>query len=221
MVTNNNLIEKSITVSLVDDDQELSSGLQYIINNAEGFSCSLVYHSTDEALDGFSELGDELPDVILMDIGMKGKDGIACVREVHSLYPSIQVVMQTVFTSDDKIFESLSAGAVGYILKNSTKEKLLEAIKEANEGGAPMTGSIARRVLTHFQKSSKNNYAENLSVREQEVLELLVQGHSYKMIGETLFISPFTVRHHLHKIYQKLHVRSRGEAVAIVQGHRK
>jgi DNA-binding NarL/FixJ family response regulator len=220
MITNSNLIERPITVSIVDDDHELSSGLQYIINNVEGFLCPMVYHSADETLNGLAEREDSLPDVILMDIGMKGKDGIACVREVHALYPSIQVVMQTVFTSDDKIFESLRAGAVGYILKNSTKEKLLEAIKEARDGGAPMTGSIARRVLTHFQHPKENELTQHLTEREREVLELLVQGHSYKMIGETLFISPFTVRHHLHKIYQKLHVRSRGEAVAIVQGHR-
>ncbi len=209
--------KSDITVCIVDDDRELSAGLEYIINSAKGLTAVGVFHSYLETLDGLENMNDRLPDVILMDIGMKGKDGIACVREVKRLYPSIHVIMQTIFTSDDKIFDSLRAGAVGYILKNTTKEKLIEAIKEAHEGGAPMTGSIAKRVLTHFQSPTQPSLIEHLSEREREVLQLLVKGHSYKIIAETLFISTFTVRHHLHNIYQKLHVTSRGEAVAKVQ----
>lgn len=210
--------EKNISVCVVDDDHELSAGIEYLLNNTKGFSCIGVFHSFDETMKGLDAMNGNMPDVILMDIGMKGKDGIACVREVNKRYPSIHVVMQTVFTTDDKIFESLRSGAVGYILKNTTKEKMLEAIQEAHHGGAPMTGSIARRVLMHFQKPKEPSLTEALSDREKEVLELLVKGHSYKMIGELLFISPFTVRHHLHNIYKKLHVRSRGEAVAKAQG---
>ncbi len=202
---------------IVDDDHELSAGMEYILNNTKGFSCVGVFHSFEETIKGLEAMKGALPDVILMDIGMKGKDGIACVKEVNKWYPSIHVIMQTVFTTDDKIFESLRSGAVGYILKNTTKEKLLEAIQEAHRGGAPMTGSIARRVLMHFQKPKERLLTEALSEREMEVLELLVKGHSYKMIGELLFISPFTVRHHLHNIYKRLHVSSRGEAVAKVQ----
>ena len=207
----------SITVCIVDDDRELSAGMEYIIQSVDGFMVLGVFHSYYETLDGLEALGDTLPDVILMDIGMKGKDGIACVREVTKRYPSIHVIMQTIFTSDDKIFDSLRAGAVGYILKNTTKEKLIDAIKEAHDGGAPMTGSIAKRVLTYFQKTNEPSGTEHLSARELEVLTLLVKGHSYKAIGEQLFISSFTVRHHLHNMYQKLHVSSRGEAVAKVQ----
>jgi len=221
MIIDNIKNEKPINVWIVEDDYELCSGLQYVINSAKGFSCKFVFHSADEVLLGLAEKKDLLPDVILMDIGLPGKDGIDCAKEVSALFPSIQIIMQTVFTSDEKIFESLRAGAVGYILKNTTKEKLLEAIQEAFHGGAPMTGSIARRVLNHFQEPKENKLTQHLSDREREVLELLVQGHSYKMIGETLFISSFTVRHHLHNVYQKLHVRTRGEAVAKMQGHLK
>ncbi|MFA6439157.1 MAG: response regulator transcription factor [Bacteriovoracaceae bacterium] len=207
-----------ISVCIVDDDRELCEGLEWIINSAKGYSCLGVFYSGKEFIMHLLKGKQALPDVVVMDIEMKNESGIDCVREVRSLYPEMKIIMQTVFNEDEKIFRSLKAGAVGYILKNSTKEKLLDAVYEAHHGGAPMTGSVARRVLTFLQSPPNPSIINTLSDREQNVLELLVRGLSYKKIGTELFISPSTVRHHLHNIYQKLHVRSRGEAVAKAQG---
>jgi len=209
---------QAISVCIVDDDRELCEGLKWIINNAKGFSCQGLFHSGKDFLTYLAPKKKPLPDVVVMDIEMKTESGIDCVREVRLQFPDMKIIMQTVFNEDEKIFHSLKAGAVGYILKNSTKDKLLDAIHEAHHGGAPMTGTIARRVLTFLQSPPSPSIINNLSDREQSVLELLVRGLSYKKIGAELFISPSTVRHHLHNIYQKLHVRSRGEAVAKAQG---
>ena len=161
-------------------------------------------------------LKDHVPDVVLMDINMPGKDGIDGVKLLQAHFPEVFIIMQTIFEDDEKIFNCLLAGAHGYILKSASNEKLLEGILEVVNGGAPMTPSVARRVSSHFYKSSDGSNKDlfNLSKRETELLTLLVSGYSHKMIAAELFISINTVNNHIKKIYEKLHVHSVSEAVA-------
>ena len=205
---------KVIQVAIVDDDDEIRNGLSWIIQQSEGYHLTGVYKNYSEALQG---IGETQPDVVLMDIGLPGKSGIECVRELKVKYPRVQFVMQTVYADDENIFQSLRAGAVGYLLKKTPTAKFLQAVSDAYEGGAPMSGEIARKVLHYFQepqKKKRTDYA--LSDREVDVLKALTEGHSYKSIAEKLFVSVHTVRFHLHNIYDKLHVSSRAEAVAKV-----
>lgn len=206
-----------IKVAIIDDDEDIRNGLSWMIEYSEGYTCSGTYKSCADAVE---HIGENLPDVVLMDIGLPGKSGIECVRAIKELHPALQIVMQTVYSDDDKIFESLRAGAVGYILKKTPTVKVLQAISDAFAGGAPMSGEIARRVLTYFQRPRQEDEISTLSSREVEVLESLVEGHSYKIIAEKLFVSVHTVRFHLHNIYEKLHVSSRAEAVAKMMKHR-
>ncbi|MBN1447409.1 MAG: response regulator transcription factor [Bacteroidetes bacterium] len=206
-----------ISVAIVDDDPEVLSNLSWMIDQAEGYRCTGSYASCDAL---FSELAEPLPDVILMDIGLPVKSGIECTRELKRMHPGIRIVMQTVYSDDEKIFESLRAGAVGYILKKSPIIKILQAISDAYEGGAPMSGEVARRVLAFFHEPDLEDEMSTLSAREKEVLELLVEGLSYKAISDRLYLSLHTVRFHIHHIYEKLHVRSRGEAMAKVLSHK-
>jgi DNA-binding NarL/FixJ family response regulator len=207
-----------ISVAIIDDDEDIRNGLQWLIDFSDGYRCTATYRNCADAMAG---IGADIPDVVLMDIGLPGKSGIECVRELTAVFPSIQVVMQTVYSEDEKIFESLRAGAVGYLLKKTPSTSMLQAISDAAAGGAPMTGEIARRVLSYFQKPAPQDDTAALSPRETDVLELLVEGHSYKAIAERLFVSVHTVRFHLHNIYEKLHVGSRGEAVAKMMKHKR
>lgn len=201
----------TITVAIVDDDEEVRDNLRWMINNADGFSCIAAFESGQQALDN---LPDPLPDVVLMDIGLPGMSGIDCVRELKKRHPRLRVIMQTVYSDDDTIFESLRAGAVGYILKKSPILKVLQSIADAYQGGAPMSGEVARRVLAYFQEPAPDEEMASLSQREHEVLEELIEGKSYKAISDKLFLSIHTVRFHVHHIYEKLHVRSRAEFMA-------
>lgn len=204
-----------IRVAIVDDDRNLAEGIAWIINHKRGFKCVGMYYGYQDSLRGLEE---HPADVVLMDIGLQGESGIDCVRMLKVHFPELQVVMQTVYSDDEKIFQSLRAGAVGYILKKTTPDQVLNAISEAHQGGVPFTGEIARKVLTYFKTSSTPSLDVEtlLSEREKEVLNELVQGHSYQSIADRLFISLPTVRFHLQNIYKKLHVSSRGEAVAKV-----
>lgn len=206
-----------IRVAIVDDDHDLATGIAWIINHKIGYRCVGIYHRTDKFIRG---LEDNPADVVLMDIELQGESGIDCVRKLKQYYPDVNVIMQTIYSEDEKIFQSLRAGAVGYILKKTTPEQILNAITEAHRGGVPFTGEIARKVLSYFKSSetAKVKIETLLSDREQQVLNELVKGHSYKVIAENLFISLATVRFHLQNIYKKLHVRSRGEAVAKLSG---
>jgi DNA-binding NarL/FixJ family response regulator len=205
---------KVIRVAIVDDDEEIRDGLSWIIGRTEGYLLTGVYKNYTEALQG---IGETEPDVVLMDIGLPGKSGIDCVRELKEKFPKVQFVMQTVYADDENIFQSLRAGASGYLLKKLPAAKFLQAISDAYEGGAPMSGEIARKVLNYFQTPAKRSSADyELSGREVEVLKALTEGHSYKAIADKLFVSVHTVRFHLHNIYDKLHVSSRAEAVAKV-----
>jgi DNA-binding NarL/FixJ family response regulator len=200
-----------IRVSILDDDKEFRELISTTIKNSNGFVCAGIYSTCDEAM---KKIEEDIPDILLLDIAMPYKSGIQSLKEIKQKYPSVEVLMLTVLSDNDKIFESVRNGAVGYILKKSPADKLLEAIKEAYEGGAPFPGEIARKVLQYFKTPFKNTTQSELSDREREVLEALIDGHGTKAIADKLFVSINTIRFHLRNIYNKLHVNSRTEAVA-------
>ncbi len=201
-----------ITVSIVDDEKELRESIETFIDGSPGFRCVSAYHSAETAL---KHLPQDRPDVVLMDIHLTGMSGIECVERLKTMIPEIQVMMLTVYEDTDQIFKALSAGASGYMLKRSTPAKLLEAIKELNEGGSPMSSSIARKVVALFQRSGQiRDEKTNLSPREQMVLESMAKGLTYKQSADQLGISIDTIRTYVRRIYEKLHVQSRAEAVA-------
>jgi DNA-binding NarL/FixJ family response regulator len=201
-----------IKVCIFEDNQLLRESLFQLINGTEGYSCSGAFTDCGNII---HNIGKSSPDVVLMDIQMPGKSGIEGVRIMKENFPAIKVIMQTVVEDEDKIFASICNGASGYLLKNTTPARLLQAIQEVYEGGAPMTPSIAQKVLEKFRKQIPAiNQFENLSDREKDVLECLVEGMSYKMIAANCRISIDTVRHHIRNIYEKPHVNSKSEAVA-------
>jgi DNA-binding NarL/FixJ family response regulator len=202
-----------IRTVIVEDEENVRDHLKWLLDNSDGIKCAGVFEDGESAIKGINDL---LPDVVLMDIGLPGKSGIQCIKEIKKIHPDIQIIMQTVYTDEDKIFESLQAGAVGYILKKTKSEKIIQAIKDAYEGGVPMTGEIARKVLSFLSAPQKEKLESLLSNREIEVLKALTKGFSYNSIAEQLFISINTVRFHVKNIYAKLHVKSRPEAVAKV-----
>ncbi|KAA3621668.1 MAG: DNA-binding response regulator [Bacteroidetes bacterium] len=197
-----------ISVAIVDEQRDVREGLQNLLNSAEGFSCVAVFSDGEEAL---SKLRRVHPDVVLMDIDLTSMSGIECLKTLKDLLPEVEVVILTNLTDDDHIFQALSAGASGYLSKSIFPSKLLGAITEVVNGGAPLNMAVARRVVKSFNKN-KNELTE-LSKRESEVMELLCQGHNYRGIASALYISPNTVRFHLKNIYRKLRVNSRHEAV--------
>ncbi|HEV8286288.1 MAG TPA: response regulator transcription factor [Chitinophagaceae bacterium] len=206
-----------ISVCIVDDNNELRSALEEIVSMSEGYKCVGTMSTADEAIRKLPLLK---PDVVLMDINLgSGESGIDCVRELKPRMPSTNFMMCTVYEEDEKIFEALNAGASGYILKKTAPNKLLEAIRELYQGGAPMSSQIARKVVAAFQKQSLNATGVNennlavLSNREKEILELLSRGLMYKEIAAALFIGQETVRKHVYHVYEKLHVTNRVEAV--------
>lgn len=205
-----------ISVCIVDDNNELRAALEEIISMSDGYKC---VGTMSTAVDANRKLPLIKPDVVLMDINLgAGETGIDCVRELKPVMPSTNFMMCTVYEEDEKIFEALNAGASGYILKKTAPGKLLEAIRELYQGGAPMSSQIARKVVAAFQKhttipgTSENDLA-TLSNREKEILELLSRGLMYKEIAAALFISQETVRKHVYHVYEKLHVGNRVEAV--------
>jgi len=201
-----------ISVSIVDDEAALRDSIATFINGSAGFRCVSSYGSGEEAL---KSLPADRPDVVLMDINMAGMNGIECVERLKTLAPDIQIVMLTVYEDTDKIYQALSAGATGYLLKRLTPAKLLQAIREVQAGGSPMSSSIARKVVASFQKAGRaGGKLTHLSPREEMVLEHLAKGLTYKQIADQLGISIDTIRTYLRRIYEKLHVQSRTEAVA-------
>jgi DNA-binding NarL/FixJ family response regulator len=182
-----------------------------LIGRAEGFRCLGTYGDAETAL---ADIPRQKPDVVLMDIKLPGMSGIECVRNLKLALPSVQIVMLTVYDEVGQLFKSLMAGACGYLLKRTPPDKLLQAITEAQLGGAPMTRTIARKVVQYFRQfDTVSPEAGKLSNREREALALLAEGFRYKEIADKMGISPNTVREYVHSIYQKLHVSSRLEAV--------
>jgi DNA-binding NarL/FixJ family response regulator len=201
-----------ITISIVDDEKELRHSITTFVNGAQGFKCISSYGSAEAALEGLP--GDK-PEVVLMDINLGGMNGIKCVERLKAQLPAVQVLMLTVYEDTDQIFKALAAGASGYLLKRSSPTKLLQAIREVHAGGSPMTSSIARKVVASFQKSEQTGKRQtHLSPREEAVLDCLAKGLTYKQIADQLEISIDTIRTYLRRIYEKLHVQSRTEAVA-------
>jgi DNA-binding NarL/FixJ family response regulator len=201
-----------ITVSIVEDNEQLRKTLARVISRAEGFTCLSHFGSAEAALEALPK---EQPDVVLMDINLPGINGVECVRRLKEIAPKILSVMLTVYEDTDNIFNALAAGASGYLLKRTKSAELLEAIGEVHRGGSPMTTHIARKVTQSFQRAGPSPQpTENLSQREQEVLDLLSQGLMYKEIAEKLAISYETVHTYIRRIYEKLQVRTRTEAVA-------
>ncbi len=201
-----------ITVSIVEDNDQLRGTLARVINRAEGFKCVSQYPNAEAALAGLPK---DSPEVVLMDINLPGMNGVECVRQLKQLAPKVQAVMLTVYEDTDNIFNALAAGASGYLLKRTKSAELLEAIREVQRGGSPMTTHIARKVTQSFQRVGPSAQpTENLSQREQEVLDCLSKGFLYKEIADKLSISYETVHTYIRRIYEKLQVRTRTEAVA-------
>jgi DNA-binding NarL/FixJ family response regulator len=201
----------NIRIVLFEDNNRMRESLVYLINNTENYEVVGDYSECTEAAGIALKYK---PDVVLMDIDMPGESGIKGVAYVKEARPETAVIMYTVFEDDEKLFQCLCAGANGYLLKKTSPAKLFDAIREVMEGGAPMSPSIAKKVLSVFQNSKINKY--NLTARETEVLQWLTKGHSIKMIASQLFISYDTTRSHLKNIYQKLHVNCGKEAIAKV-----
>ena len=202
-----------ITISIVEDNDKLRGTLAKVIGRAEGFRFVSDYGSAEDAL---ADIPKVKPDVVLMDINLPGMNGVECVRKLKTLLPQTLVMMLTVYEDTENIFNALAAGASGYMLKRTPRAELLEAIKEVQRGGSPMTTHIARKVVQSFQKAAAAPppVESNLSTREQEVLDCLSQGFLYKEIAEKLGISYETVHTYIRRIYEKLQVRTRTEAVA-------
>jgi DNA-binding NarL/FixJ family response regulator len=206
-----------ITICIVDDTKDIRSALEQIVTMSDGYKLLGSFGSADEAL---SQIPALKPDIVLMDINLgEGQNGIDVVRILKVEYPEILFMMCTVYEDDEKIFEALTAGASGYILKKTAPHKLLESIRELQAGGAPMSSQIARKVVAAFQNRmavaevTENATLSVLSNREKEILELLAKGLLYKEIAASLFISQETVRKHVYHIYEKLHVNNRVEAI--------
>jgi len=202
----------SIRVVIVEDMREVREGLAVLINGTSGFRCLASYRTMEEAL---AAINDPLPNVILTDIGLPGIDGIEGTRILRERFPDVPILALTVYDNDDKVFDALCAGANGYLLKNTPPARLLEAVKEAVDGGAPMSPEIARRVVKLFREfRPPERAASHLTPQETEILKLLVDGHHYKTAAHELGISMNTVSFHLRNIYAKLQVHSKSEAVA-------
>ncbi len=202
-------------VAIFEDNKLVRDALETIFNGTPGYTCCGAFADGSNCIEKIRRSN---PDVVLMDIEMPGPDGIETTQKLSSEFPDIKIVIQTVFNDSEKIFNALCAGASGYILKNDPPQKYLESVSEVYNGGASMNVSVAKKVLTFFNSSFfAKPFPEaeqaGLSSREKEILQLMIEGHDFKMIAEKSFISYDTVRTHVKHIYKKLHVSSRSEAV--------
>jgi DNA-binding NarL/FixJ family response regulator len=206
---------ETISVAIVEDDSEMRDGLVQLLQ-AAGFNVAGAFSNCERFIDHIDTLGEHLPSVTLLDIGLPGISGIEGIGRIKALLPETKILMFTVFEDDQKIFDAICAGASGYLLKKTPPAKLLDAIRDTHEGGAPMSASIARKVLAQFQKFSKPAAPDyGLTEREHDILAGLVSGLSYKMIADAYSISIDTVRSHIRHIYEKLHINSKGEAISL------
>ncbi|HMV86450.1 MAG TPA: response regulator transcription factor [Blastocatellia bacterium] len=208
-------INGTIHVTIVEDDRSLREGLSLLISATPGYRCPRTFGSVEEALRGIGAGDEVVPDILLLDIhlpGMLGSDGVKLFRQK---FQAMQVLMLTVYAEQDKVFESICNGACGYLLKKTPPARLLEAIREAHEGGAPMSPEIARKVVTLFQNTRQpEKIEEQLTPQEVRLLQLLSDGHSYQSAAGQLNISVNTIRNYIRSIYDKLHVHSKNEAVS-------
>lgn len=201
----------SITVSIVDDDAGQRESIAQFLESTPDFQCLSTYPSASEAI---AAIPKDPPQVVLMDINMPRVDGIECTRRLKAVAPNVLILMLTVYEDTEKIFNALAAGASGYLLKRADPSKLLDAIREVHAGGSPMSGPIARKVVQSFQRGAPTaKESDCLSTRERQVLEFLAKGYAYKQIGDELGVSMDTTRTYIRRIYEKLHVHSRTEAV--------
>jgi DNA-binding NarL/FixJ family response regulator len=212
------MTHKLIKVSLVEDDRGTREKLLAVLGNASSLRCLQAYPSGEEAL---QKIESDVPDVVLMDINLPGMSGIQCVGQLKLKLPKVQVLMLTTYEDSKLIFDSLRAGASGYLLKNMPPAEVVQAVEQVSTGGSPMSMAIARKVVNHFQQIKQApTELDLLSKREQEILALLAKGFLYKEIADQLGITPGTVRVHLHTVYEKLHVSSRTEAVVKFLGQK-
>ncbi|MBP6186066.1 MAG: response regulator transcription factor [Saprospiraceae bacterium] len=207
-----------IKVALFEDNPLLRDSLVQLINASEGLICTGAFPDCSNLI---RKVESAKPDVILMDIDLPGMNGIEAVGQINQTYPDMVIIMQTVFNDNERIFQSITAGASGYLLKNTSPARILEAIREAATGGAPMTPSIAHKILDVFRSKKPALPAKEqsqLNDRQKEILECIFNGMSYKLIGEKLFVSVDTVRYHVKNIYEILHVHSRDELISKAKG---
>ena len=204
-----------IHVVIIEDIKEIREGLQMLIDGSDGFACTKTFATAEQAI---AELPALCPHVALMDIHLPGINGIEAVKQLKSVCPQTQFIMSTVYEDDENIFESLKAGASGYLLKKTAPSKILDAIAEVHNGGSPMSSQIARKVIASFQHKNSIDETDILTSREKEILKALSKGLRYKEIADEMTISIETVRSHARKIYEKLQVQSRTEALNKVYG---
>jgi DNA-binding NarL/FixJ family response regulator len=210
--------EKDITVAIIEDRREIREGLTVMINYTDGLRCVGSFRSMEEAL---SRIPGNLPDIVLSDIGLPGMDGIEGVKILIEKYPSMTILMLSVYDDNERIFDALCAGATGYLLKNTPPVKLIESLKEAVKGGSPMSPEIARKVVALFRDFRPPERVDyDLTPHELRLLKLMVEGHSYKSAAVELNVSVNTISFHLKSIYEKLQVHSKSEAVAKSLQHR-
>ncbi len=202
----------TIRVAIVEDTEAFRKGIAAILDHSDGFECVAKFANAEDAV---NNLLDYKPEVVLMDIGLPKMSGIEAMKALKAINPSVQFLMLTIFEDDEKIFAALQAGANGYLLKSTPHEKLLEAIREVKHGGSAMSAQVARRVIEVFRQPPQQKEVLDLSEREKETLTLLAKGYTNKEISEKIWpkISEHTVRTHIHRIYEKLHVRNRAEAI--------
>jgi DNA-binding NarL/FixJ family response regulator len=211
-------VATGVAVAVIEDQRVIRDGLAALIDGTEGLCCAGSWRSVEEALPAIARAE---PDVLLLDIGLPGLSGIEGIPALKRACPGLLILILTVFDDDDRIFAALCAGAVGYLLKKTPPARLLEAVAEVAAGGAPMSPSVARRVVELFREVRPPERADyDLTPHETRVLKLLVEGHSYKTAAQELDVTPHTVSFHLRRIYEKLEVHSKSEAVAKALRHR-
>ncbi len=203
---------KMTRVAIFDDNERVRNSLYMLLDGSPGIEVTGVFEDADQI--GL-KLQKSLPDLVLMDIDMPGINGIEAAKQIRAILPKVVIIMQTIFDDEERIFQSLKAGAQGYLTKDAAPLKIIEAIEEAMGGGSPMTPGIARKVINYFTSNHSDHDEFNLSLREKEILQLLSEGLSYKMIAARLYIAYETVHSHIRKIYQKLQVNSLGEALSL------
>ncbi len=204
---------KTINVGIIEDRRELRDGLAMLINGTDGFACTGKFGSMEESL---GRLKSNLPDIVLCDIGLPGMDGIEGIKVLKEQFPELLVIMLTIYDDDERIFNALCAGACGYLLKKTPPVRLLESLKEAVAGGSPMSPEVARRVIALFREIRPPERADyNLTPHETRLLKMLVEGHNYKTASVEIGVTVHTISFHMRRIYEKLQVHTKTEAVAV------